>query len=216
MQAFIFDMDGVIVDTQGMHTTAATKALNEFGVPAVWEEIQQYAGTANGMAYRESARHHHMEIPLQEVASRKNELFNAMLDEAIESGSLQPIDGIPELLAGLKAKGIPTAIASSSSNAMIRYIVETFRLQDCFSALISARDLPMAKPDPAVYTWTAGYLHVLPKHCVVLEDAHMGVLAAKAAGATCIGFQNPSSGNQDLSQADFIVHKISEIDIDRL
>ncbi|BEU88263.1 HAD family hydrolase [Selenomonas sp. TAMA-11512] len=216
MRAFIFDMDGVIVDTQGMHTAATTKALNEFGVPVTQEEIQKYAGTANGLAYRESVKKYRVEIPIREVIARKSALFHAMLDEAIDSGRLQPIEGIPELLAQLNEQHIPTAIASSSSKEMIHHIVDTFHLRDSFAALITGRDLPMSKPDPAVYTWTAGYLKTPPRDCVVLEDAHMGVRAAKAAGMTCIGFQNPTSGNQDLSQADFIVHKISEIDIGRL
>lgn len=215
MQAFIFDMDGVIVDTQGMHTTAATSILNAYGVPVTWDEMQAYAGTAGGMAYRESAAKYHVEIPFEEVVAKKNALYDEMLDVSIQDGTMQPIDGIPELLDQLKTRGIPAAIASSSSNEMIHYIVDTFHLKDYFTALISARDLPMAKPDPAVYTWTAGYLHVLPKHCTVLEDAHMGVLAAKAAGMTCIGFQNPSSGNQDLSKADCIVQRIRDIDIDK-
>lgn len=212
MKAFIFDMDGVIVDTQGMHSQAALEAMAEFGIQSTIEETLAYAGTARGTTYREIAKKRGLELPIEEISQRKDELFDA----AIARADLQPIAGIPQLLKELRARGIQTAIASSSSDAFIGLIVDRLHIRAYFDALLSGQNLPKSKPDPAIYRLAAKTLGVRPRDCVVLEDAALGVEAAKEAGIFCIGYRNPSSGEQDLSRADLIVDRITDIPLDTL
>lgn len=215
-KVFIFDMDGVIIDTQGLHSQAAQQALAEFGVQVTFDEVQAYAGTAGVMVYHELAQRYGKQIPLDEVLARKQKIFTGLMVNLEREGKFLPIDGIPALLKELQAKHIPTAIASSSSDAFIAQVVDTLKLRPYFQALLSGRDLPHSKPDPAIYLLAAKTLGVAPQEAVVLEDAGMGVLAAKRAGAYCIGFRNPNSGQQDLSRADEIVHSIREINVQKL
>ncbi|HEX9025530.1 MAG TPA: HAD-IA family hydrolase, partial [Clostridium sp.] len=90
-------------------------------------------------------------------------------------------------------------------------VVSKFKLQDYFRFIVSGEEVDNGKPAPDVYIETAKKLGMLPRDCTVIEDSKNGVLAAKAAGMMCIGFQNVNSGNQDLSMADNIVKSILEI-----
>ncbi len=210
MEAFLFDMDGVIVDTQQYHSRALQQVFTEIGVSVSLAELSQYAGTKRGASFRGIAAQRGLKLPVEQLSARKDVLFN----DIIAHTQLQPIEGIPELLAKLQAAGIPMAIASSSSDAFIAYIVDCLHIRSFFDALLSGENLPESKPNPAIYLLTAQTLGVLPEQCVVLEDAALGVQAAKAAGMYCIGYQNPHSGQQDLSHADEIVASIRDIHID--
>ena len=179
------------------------------------EEVGSYAGTARTATMEgiDKAHGYHMtEAQREEVNTLKDKLF----DEAVHAAHLAPIDGIPELLKALKARHIPTAIASSSPMDFVSYIVDTLDIRKYFDFIMSGNDLPKSKPNPAIYILTAQHLGVDPKDAVVLEDACQGIIAAKRAGATCIAYRNPNSGNQDLSQADLIVDHIADIDLDTL
>ena len=210
MEAFLFDMDGVIVDTQQYHSRAVQQVFTEIGVSVSLAELSQYAGTKRGASFRGIAAQRGLKLPVEQLSARKDVLFN----DIIAHTQLQPIEGIPELLAKLQAAGIPMAIASSSSDAFIAYIVDCLHIRSFFDALLSGENLPESKPNPAIYQLTAQTLGVAPEQCVVLEDAALGVQAAKAAGMYCIGYQNPHSGQQDLSHADEIVASIRDIHID--
>ena len=104
-----------------------------------------------------------------------------------------------------------TAIASSSSRDFISLVVDRTGIRQYFDAFISGQELPESKPNPAIYLLTAQTLGVEPSECIVLEDAHLGVEAAKRAGMRCIGYRNPNSGAQDLSKADVVVDRMEKI-----
>ena len=215
IKGFLFDMDGVIVDTQHIHTRMFVEAIRSFGYETTEEEISHYAGTARGVVMHGFAKTHGFTVTDEEaeaVQCRKDELFRA----AIEKERLVPIAGIPELLRELQRRKIPAVIASSSPQDFISFIVDRLQIRPYFHAFLSGADLPRSKPDPAIYRLAAEAAGAAPAECVVLEDATQGVAAAKAAGAYCIGFRNPHSGPQDLSQADWIVDRIEEIDLDKL
>jgi HAD superfamily hydrolase (TIGR01509 family) len=129
---------------------------------------------------------------------------------------LEAITGIPELLLKLQKASIPTAVASSSPMEFIKVIINNLNLNNYFQFLLSGDEVEHGKPAPDIYLTAAKRLDVLPSDCFVLEDSHNGATAAKRAGMTCIGFQNPNSGKQDLSIADVLVNTITQIDIDKL
>ena len=164
------------------------------------------------MRLDDAAKKRGIEVPVEEISQLKDKLFT----EAVEKAELEPIHGIPALLKKLRAMGIPTAIASSSSEEFIAFIVDRLHIRAYFDELLSGQKLPKSKPDPAIYLLAARTLQAAPAHCVVLEDAALGVQAAKAAGMYCIGYRNPHSGQQDLSRADAVVDRIRDIDISRL
>ncbi len=93
---------------------------------------------------------------------------------------------------------------------MIKLVVKKLAIDNCFEVLVSGDYVENSKPSPDIFLYTAAKLKVKPYECVVIEDSYNGVHGAKKAGMTVIGFKNPNSGNQDLSEADFIVDSLGE------
>lgn len=207
MKAVIFDMDGVMIDSEPLHTRLLLHTFAKYEIPFDTRDFDLYVGTTTPSLFKQLIAKNHLSVTLDELTSYQSELTRA----AIENGEVELIDGIRELLQTLKSCNIPTAIASSSSMDLITTVVKKFELTDYFSHYTSGEDLPRSKPDPAIYLLTAQKLSVDPVDCLVIEDARLGVQAAKAAGMTCIGFQNPNSGNQDLAKADKIVDSIRDV-----
>lgn len=209
MKAVIFDMDGVIIDSEPIHNVTLLDTFAKYNVKFDPADFPKFVGLTTPFILQKLIDEQQLPITLTEILTyHETNLFAAIRD-----GDLTAIDGIPELLATLREKNIPAAIASSSPLCLIKTVVAKFGLQDFFVHLTSGEDLPKSKPDPAIYRITAEKLGVDPADCLVIEDAKLGVQAAKAAGMTCIGFQNINSGDQDLSKADRIVHSIREISV---
>ncbi|AWP27334.1 HAD family phosphatase [Paenibacillus sp. Cedars] len=207
IQAFIFDMDGVIIDSEPMHFDVDIQVMNYYGSAITHEQLEQYVGMTNPEMWAAVKEQHNLTPSVSEII--EYQLSNKI--EMLTSSEMEPIDGIRELLAELKARNIPAAIASSSPPVFIKAVLRKFDLLDHFECVVSGEEVERGKPAPDVYLKAAELLGVKPQDCMVLEDARHGVAAAKAAGMKCIGFVNPNSGNQDLSQADYVVHAVSEV-----
>ena len=116
----------------------------------------------------------------------------------------------------LYQRGIKMALASSSPRSHIDAVLKMFNLTDYFHAIVCGEDTKEGKPSPDIFLNAAKIINTLPEDCIVIEDSYNGVLAAKAANMKCIGFKNPNSGNQDLSNADKIVTSLEDINIETL
>ena len=209
MKAVIFDMDGVIIDSEPIHFEVDMQTMRDLGFDISSKELEKYVGTTNEHMFTDLKSKYNIKQSIEEIINYKVELTKR---KVIQS-DLEPIEGIKELLVHLKNKNIPTAIASSSPRSFIDVVVSKFNLQDYFNFIVSGEEVNNGKPDPDVYIEAAKKLGFPPEDCIVVEDSRNGVLAAKAAGMKCIGFQNINSGNQDLSKADIIVKSITEIKI---
>lgn len=209
MKAVIFDMDGVIIDSEPIHLEVDMQTMKNLGCDISVEELEKYVGTTNEYMLTEIKKNYNISESIEEILSYKLE----MTKKKIIQSNLEPIEGIRELLSDLKNKNIPTAIASSSPRDFINVVISKFKLQEYFKYIVSGEDVVSGKPSPDIYIETAKKLALSPKDCTVIEDSRNGVLAAKSAGMKCIGFQNINSGNQDLSKADTIVKSIMEIKI---
>ena len=207
MQAVIFDMDGVIIDSEPIHLEVDIQTMKDLGCNISKEELNKYVGTTSEYMFSDIKNRYKINKSVEDIISYRAEIAK----ERIIKADLEPIEGIRELLNELKNKSIPAAIASSSPRDFIEVVVSKFGIKDYFSYIVSGEEVENGKPAPDVYIETAKKLGVQPKECIVIEDSKNGVLAAKAAGMKCIGFQNVNSGNQDLSKADFIVNAITEI-----
>lgn len=209
MKAVIFDMDGVIIDSEPIHFEVDMQTMRDLGFDISSEELEKYVGTTNEYMFSDLKNKYNIKQSIEEVINYKVELTK----KKVIQSDLEPIEGIKELLVDLKNKNISTAIASSSPRNFIDVVVSKFNLQDYFNFIVSGEEVHNGKPAPDVYIETAKKLGLPPEECTVIEDSRNGVLAAKAAGMKCIGFQNVNSGNQDLSKADNIVKSITEIKI---
>lgn len=210
MKAVIFDMDGVIIDSEPIHTMTKIQTFRHYGLELAEAECLPYMGRTTKAMFQHFIEKYEVGISLAEMVRYKHERYLAVLHKDV---SIEPIPGIMALLQELKAKNIPAAIGSSSGRRVIDAVVEKFQLHKYFQSILSGADLPQSKPDPAVYLLSAKRLGVDAKDCMVIEDAASGIAAAKAAGMYCIAYRNPNSGSQDLSQADKIVDSLEEIDL---
>lgn len=211
MKAFIFDMDGVIVNSEPLHSKMKLLTLEQYGLSAAGFNLSSYMGRPSKDFFREVlAAQPHGELDAKKLADHKHRLY---LERIAEDEALTMIEGIDVLLAELRRREIPVALASSSARHVIETVLARFGLREYFSAVLSGAELPASKPDPAVYLLAAEALGVEPEGCVVLEDADAGITAAKRAGMYCIAYRNPCSGEQSLSGADLIVDSIAEIDL---
>lgn len=207
MKAVIFDMDGVIIDSEPIHFEVDKQTFKDLGYNVSVEELGKYVGTTNEYMLTEIKKKYNINKSIEEIISYKVEMTKRKVMES----NLEPIEGIKELLSELKNKDIPTAIASSSPRDFIDVVVSKFKLKNYFKFIVSGEEVKRGKPAPDIYFETAKKLGINPRDCIVIEDSENGVLAAKTAGMKCIGFQNVNSGNQDLSKADIIVNSIKDV-----
>jgi len=210
LKAVIFDMDGVIIDSEPIHTITKMQTFKHYDISFAETDCEKYMGQTTKSLFSALIKQQNRDISVSEMVAHKYKLYLDILDN---DNSIQPIDGILDLLRYLKQEAIPSAIGSSSGREIIDAVVKKFQLKSYFQSIISGADLPKSKPDPAVYLLTAERLGVAPTDCIVIEDTSSGVQAAKAAGMYCIAYQNKNSGCQDLQQADSIVPSIKSIDL---
>ena len=209
MKAVIFDMDGVIIDSEPIHFEVDIQTMKDFGCSISKEELNKYVGTTNEYMWTDIKNKYKLDKSVEEIINYRSEMVKR---KVIES-DLIPIEGIADLLKELKVKNIPAAIASSSPRDFIEVVVSKFQLEDYFSCIWSGEEVENGKPAPDIYVETAKKLGISPEECIVIEDSKNGVLAAKKAGMKCIGFKNINSGDQDLSKADCIVSSILDVNI---
>ena len=212
MQAFIFDMDGVIIDSEPIHTKIIRTTLIEHNITISDEEFDKFIGMSSTAVFSHFIKLYNLPYTSEEMLIDHMTQFKNYIIEH----HLRPIDGILSLIQNLKAKNIPLAIASSSPLDVIQFVSKAFNIEQYFQCIISGEDLPRSKPDPTIYLKTAQTLQIDPTQCVVLEDSTNGCIAAKNANMYCIGFINPNSGKQNLSQADITINKINDINLDTL
>lgn len=214
MRAFIFDMDGVIIDSEPLHAKIKRQTLRHYGFSVGDSDIVRYVGRTTKEFFRDAiAAVGRTDISASEMTDYKHAAY---LEALQKNAEVQPVYGITELLEMLMGMDVKIGLASSASREVIEIVLARFGFRDKFDIVLSGTELPKSKPDPEIYLITAKSLAVEPEDCVVLEDSQSGIAAAKAAGMYCIAYRNPSSGPQDLSAADCVVDRINEINLSEL
>lgn len=209
IRAAIFDMDGVLVDSEPLHIRTDAIALAHFGVELDPETFRGYTGMDNHVFFHDMCMKYGLKASPDEVLEYKNALLLAIYEN----------DGVPlvpraaEMMSELRGgrfSGIRFAIASSSGRAFVDCAIRTLDIGTFLSCSVSGDDVRMAKPDPEIFLKTAGLIGVEPGECLVLEDSRNGIEAARNAGMHVVGYYNPLSGNQDLSKADVVIESLLE------
>jgi HAD superfamily hydrolase (TIGR01509 family) len=196
--AVLFDMDGVLFDSEPIHERIFTKFAEELGFACPPEEYAKLIGTSSVSQWRLMKERYGLPGTPQELSDAKMERYKAFLRGA---SGLTPIPGVPELLAGLRAENVPFALASSNTTDVIEATLSATGLTPLFTAYVGGNDVTVAKPAPDIFLLAASRLGADPARCVVVEDSTNGILAARRAGMTPVGFENPNSPGQDLSRA---------------
>ena len=183
IRGVLFDMDGVVIDTEKLYTRFWMEAARDLGHPMTREQALQMRslGRDPSQAKLDSFFGPGV-LPYEVLRARRIELMDAFVAEH----GVEEKPGIRALLALLREKNIPCAITSSSSIPVIRRHLGSLGLLDGFTALCSGKDVPMGKPAPDIYLHGAATLGVAPEHCLAIEDSPAGIESAWRAGCMAI------------------------------
>lgn len=174
----IFDMDGTMFDTERMWATFWEPALAALGLPYREGLAEAARGTA-GVTTRNVVRQFYgPDCDAEAIVDS----LHRVADEVFFSAPVPKKPGLDALLAWLKARHVPMAVASSSREAMIRHNLDVWGLTQDFTAIVSGQHVAHSKPDPEIFLLTAQKLGVEPSRCLVLEDSYNGVRAGAAGG----------------------------------
>jgi len=210
IKAVIFDMDGVIIDSEPLHYKVFMDyTRSKFGLTLSDEEYSRFIGTTNHHIFATLREKYNIEGDLTTIIG---EYEDKCLNYLLSSTTERPIHGVDVLVKNLHHNNIKLALASSSPKKMINIVLDMFDLNKFFDVKVSGQEVANSKPAPDIFLRAAELLNICPGECLVFEDSHNGVVAAKAAGMQCIAFYNPSSGQQDLSRADNIIESFTEVD----
>jgi len=208
VKAVLFDLDGVLVDSEPISTEASDKVLAEVGIYLTKEERSEVFGKRTIDNYRRHIKRRGLNLDAEELVREKNKVFAKLI-----RGRLKPLPGVLSLLASLDDAGIRKAVVSSSPLDRVNASLEEVGLLLEFEVILSGDCCVRGKPDPEPFLLAAERLGVEASACVVIEDAEAGILAAKAAGMKCVAVRSPNTFGQDLSKADLIVGSLEEVDV---
>lgn len=209
IQAVIWDLDGVILDSAEEHRLAWHRMAQDEDLPFTDEQFWASFGMRNDMIFRLLWK----EVPeerIAELAERKEAYYRELIRE-----KAAPLPGAIELLSALRAAGYLQALASSTPLKNIEVISQALGLNKYLDAFVSGEEVPRGKPAPDIFLKAAATLGIEPAHCLVIEDAVAGVQAAHVGGMKCIAVM----GNRDLPglrEAELSVKDLTEVNVERI
>ncbi|PRX32462.1 HAD superfamily hydrolase (TIGR01509 family)/HAD superfamily hydrolase (TIGR01549 family)/beta-phosphoglucomutase family hydrolase [Orenia metallireducens] len=212
LKAVIFDMDGVIIDSEPIHYQVKQILFEKLGIEMSKEEYSAFIGSSSSEIWAALKEGYNLKESVEDLLAKQNQI----LIESLKSREDKTVAGIMNLLEELKKNDLKIALASSSPVKVIEVILDKLKIKEYFLETASGESFVKSKPDPEIFLYTADKLEVKSRECLVIEDSKNGVEAAKKAGMKCIGFKNPNSGDQNLSKADLIVESIEVIDMETL
>jgi len=211
IDAFVFDFDGLIVDTEWCEYISISEQFERYGQCYAVEHFQQFVGTAWPTGWTRELIDAVGE-PIDEV------LLNAerrrRRDELLHAAGVLP--GVVELLDVAHAQGMALAVASSSTRDWVEPHLERLGLRDRFAAVLTRDDVDRAKPAPDLFSAAARALDVSVGRTIAFEDSFNGCTAAKAAGMVCVVAPNRITMIQDFTHADLVVSSLAHIELETL
>jgi HAD superfamily hydrolase (TIGR01509 family) len=213
IQTVIFDMDGVIVDTEPVHRYAYFKQFDELNITVTEDMYTSFTGFSTRNTFQKLKEVFVIEQEVEDLIQRKRNIFNDAFDSKAD---LELLQGVENLIKELHKNGMQLILASSASKVTIERVFSRFKLHEYFTHVVSGEDFPKSKPHPAIFEHAAS-LSIAPKEsCIVIEDSTNGIKAAKAAGILCVGYNSIHSEAQDLSEADVVINHFNELGFDTL
>lgn len=208
VKTVIFDMDGVIVDTEPVHKYAYFKHFEELKIDVSEELYATFTGNSTKNVYQKIKDQFGIFTEVEELVLRKRSLFNDAFDTKPD---LELISGVENLIKDLHESGIELILASSASKSTITRVFNRFNLDQYFSHKVSGEDFPKSKPDPTIFLHAASLSKNQKEDCIIIEDSTNGVKAACAAGIYCLGYNSENSKLQNLEGASVLVDDFFKI-----
>jgi HAD superfamily hydrolase (TIGR01509 family) len=205
IKAVVFDMDGLMFNTEDIYTLVGEELSRRRGRKFTAELKKEMMGLKPKPAHEVMIRAFDLRETWEELADESNALFIGLLDK-----HLAPMTGLMELLDALESAGIPKAVATSSCRTSMEACLEHFDLLRRFSFCLAAEDVVRGKPDAEIYLTAAARFRIDPKELLVLEDSQNGCKAASAAGAFTVAAPAGHSQTHDFTSASLIVKSLSD------
>ena len=205
----IFDLDGVLVDSEPMYRDMNLRYLKSKGGDISTLNYDLYVGIHAAEMWRDLKQRFALAPSVEElVFMEKDAKFNLL-----QNAELKPVHGALDLLTRLSAHGMNLAVASSSMRANVDLILHRLEIHLYFDHVVCGDEIEHGKPAPDIFLKAAAQFNIPPESCCVIEDSSNGILAANRAGMTSLGYSSPASGQQDLSKADLVVTDLDQINM---
>ncbi len=204
--AVVFDLDGVLIDSEGLQHRAYAEVLQRFGVRI---GVDEYAAhwTATGRGPEYAVKTYRLPVAPRELRALKSAVYHDILRREV---ALMP--GAVQALTRLRAR-FPLGLATNSNRDDVTFVLEHFDLRRFFGSIVTREDYALAKPEPDAYLAAAAGLQLAPRDCVVVEDAYRGVLAAQRAGARPVAVPNRFTRTNDFALALKVLASLDELTV---
>ena len=209
----IFDMDGVIVDTEPLHKKAYYQHFGELNIEVDAELFSKFTGKSTRNVYQMVKDIFGIETETEVLIQRKRTIFYDLFDT---DPALTLLDGVEVLINNLHSQNFQLILASSAAKTTIDRVFKRFNLFPFFSHLVSGEDFPESKPNPAIFIEAQRLSGNDKSNCIVIEDSTNGILAANGAGIFCIGYKSANSKNQNYETANLVIYHFNELDVEKL
>ena len=203
----IFDMDGVLLDSEPMHQEIIYEVFQLKGIPF----HKSYIETLTGMSAFPMWEKIKNDAQLTESIEALVQFHHDYLFKRLLEIEVPLVPHVKEVLEKFKHEGKHLSLASSSGRKLIDIFTQQTNIAHYFEVIMSGDDVQYSKPNPEIFLKVAQWYHLPATQFTVIEDSTNGVKAAKSANMQCIGFKNPLSGGQYLSQADLLIHSMQEL-----
>lgn len=205
--AVIFDMDGVLVDSESVHFESTVQVMAKFDLSFTQADNRRFIGSTDRVMFNALVAQHGLTDSIDTLI----EMRKAIYLELIQNGALVWREGIRDLVAELAEREHTLAVASSGLKRIIEYTLNRGGIRHHFGSVVSADDIPAPKPSPEIYLEAAKRLGVDPASCAAVEDTDVGVRAAKNAGMFAIAFPTMTTAAMNFAPADAMAASAEDI-----
>ena len=213
LKAVIFDMDGVIIESEPLHHYAYHKMFEDVDVEVDDALYESFTGKSTINVCKQVCDTFNLTTTPEYLVSLKRQHFEHIFNNNSE---FDLIEGVLPLIKDLHANGVTLVLASSATMPSIERIFKRFDLNQYFVAKLSGADLKQSKPHPEIFINAVKASGFNSNECIVIEDSTNGIEAAKGANVFCVGYDSFHSKNQDYSKADLVIQSFDEVNYTKL
>jgi HAD superfamily hydrolase (TIGR01509 family) len=207
----IFDMDGLLVDSEPLHLAASNEILGKFGHRLDEESNRRFIGIGEERFWSILKEEMGISASIEELMAERSRTVSRLLEEV----GIRTMPGVRERVREISERGYPLALASSTVRSQIDEVLAAAGLAPFFPIRVSGEDpeVKNGKPAPDIFLRAALLLRLDPSACLVFEDSQAGAQAARAAGMRCIAVPNSDTRHLDLSAADLLVESLEDVEV---
>ena len=213
LKAVLFDMDGVIVDTEPLHRKAYFQTFKDLNIKVSEEFYTSLTGTSTKKSTQMIKDEFNLDVLPEEIAASKRKYFKQYFDTDPEFDLLP---GVRELIINYYENNIKLVLASSASMNTINWVFEKFDLEKYFIGKISGADLEESKPNPEIFIKATQIANESRESCMVIEDSTNGIIASHRANIFCAAYKSEHSKLQKYDLANIVVSDFSDLEISKI